>query len=177
VKPELLQALFQGFTDESFRLETLQHYQVPGDEERQQAFREGRPLPMRPAKQATLDLFREATSRGKLVHRVHVVDQPLSDYVRYELAAYAENQAAGERVWIADRAAHPDLEQLREDFNLFDGDTDHPVVVFYRYTDDGHLLGYERSMADSVVDRCRRQRDLALAHAVTLDEFLADAHS
>ena len=36
-------------------------------------------------------------------------DRPLSAYVRYELAVYAENVAAGEEVRIADRSAHPEL--------------------------------------------------------------------
>src|SRR5207245_5369176 len=44
---------------------------------------------------------------GRHVGRVHVVDQPLSPYVRYELAVYAENVSAGEDVRIADSLCTP----------------------------------------------------------------------
>ena len=95
------------------RLETLQHYDVTGDEERQRAFLAGQPLP--PPRQGKLDdlaLIADLRQAGRYVGRVHVVDRPLSPYVRYELAVYAENVAAGEDVRIADRSLHPELEDL-----------------------------------------------------------------
>jgi hypothetical protein len=52
--------------------------------------------------------------------RAHVVDHPLTPYLRFELAAYAENEQGGEQVWIADRAAHPGLAGLVEDFVIVD---------------------------------------------------------
>ncbi len=171
--PAELRALYHGFTDEAFRLETLQHYAVPGDADRQAAFREGRPLPERPGKTATLRLIRDAVAAGKRFGRVHVVEQPLSDYVRYELAAaYPENVAAGEDVWIADRTAHPELAALRRDFALFDARTDHPSLVWYDYAPDGRLTGYARGTPDDL-DTCTGGMELARRHAVPLAEFLA----
>jgi hypothetical protein len=169
-----LRALYQSFTSSALRLETRQHYDVPGDEGRQRAFREGRPLPVRPGKQATLQLIAEAVAAGEQIGRVYVVDRPLTEYVTYELAgAYPENVAAGETVRITDRAAHPDLAGLTRDFVLFDADTDHAVAVFYDYDPDGRLLGYERSDDPVVIADCRRQVELALRHSVALDTFLA----
>lgn len=171
--PTELRALYHGFTDEVFRLETLQRYAVPGDEDRQAAFREGRPLPERPGKTATLQLIRNSVAAGKRFGRVHVVDQPLSDYVRYELvAAYPENVAAGEDVRIAERAVHPELAVLRRDFALFDARTSHPSLVWYDYAPDGRLIGYACGTSDDI-ETCVGGMELARRHALPLAEFLA----
>ncbi len=161
--------LLTGFRSSAFRLEALQHYATAYDE-RFQAFQAGRPLPPpSPAKQASMRLVAEATAAGKRFYRLHVVELPLTPYLRYELAAYSENLTAGEEIYIAERAANPGLANLSQDFYLFDDQ----VVVWFRYDTEGHLLGRERSSDPADLERCRRQRDLALAHAVPLDQFLA----
>jgi hypothetical protein len=178
IEVEELLHLFDEFDagqghDSSIRLETLQHYDVPGDEERQRAFAEGKPLPARPGKQATLDGIQRATAAGRRYTRVHVIDLPPSPYVRYEMAAYAENSAAGERVLLLDRAADPGLDRLRTDFNLFDGRAARPIAVFYRYTPTGRLIGWELSDDPTVIADCRTQVDLAIRFAMPLGEFTA----
>lgn len=164
-----LDRLLETFTNSLFRLETLQVYAVPAYDERLRAFTEGCPLPSAPAKEEYLRSVREWTATGRRIHRVHVLDRPLTPYLRYELAVYEENAAAGEDIRLADRATHPDLAELRQDFLLVDGDTDHPAVMWYRYTDDGRFLRHEMGDAAADVDRCRRQRDLAIAHSILLD--------
>lgn len=114
-------------------------------------------------------LVREAVASGARVHRVHVVDLPLSDYLRYELAVYPENIAAGEDVRIADRAAHPGLTELRTDFWLFDDS----VVVWLRHGGDGDLIGCDLSQDPADIRRCQEQRDLALIHSSSFEEFRA----
>lgn len=169
---ELLE-LFDGCRS-AFRLETLQHYAAvdDADAQRRRAFREGRLLPPRPSKVEEMRLMRqEVAALGKRVHRVHVVEVPLSSYLRFELAVYSENIEAGEDVRIADRSAHPALGELDRDFLLFDADSDSPVVVWFRYTSDGRHLGWDRSDDPGDARQCRDQRDLALAHSVSLDEF------
>ena len=156
------------------RLETLQHYDVPGDEERQRAFHAGHSLPPpRRAKLDDLDLIAKLHQSGRNVGRVHVVDQPLSPYVRYEVAVYAENVAAGEDVRIADRSLHSELEALMEDFAIFDAETDDPGVVLFNYDTGGRVRGYRVAGDRETVDRCRVQYDLALARSVPLSEFVA----
>src|SRR5260370_37376704 len=78
--------LFGTFRESAFRLETLQYYVLAEDEPRRRAFREGRPLPPRPGKTDSMRLVRDAVAAGRRGHRVHVVDLPLSDYIRYGLA-------------------------------------------------------------------------------------------
>lgn len=168
---DALDRLYDTFTDSVFRLETLPAYSVPEYDERLRAFLQGEPLPPSPPKEAWLALVRERVAAGGRIHRVHVVERPLSDYLRYELAVYPENVAAGEDVRIADRAAHPGLDVLRRDFILFDGDTDHATAVLFRYSFDGRILSRDVSADPADVDLCRRQRDLALAHSVPLEEL------
>lgn len=174
---EELLAAFRSFTHEAVRLETLQYYDVPGDEDRQRAFHEGRPLPSRPEKSTSVEIIRDATAAGKRFERIHVVDKPLSDYVRYEIeAAYPENAAAGERVLIVDRAVDPRLDLLREDFVLLDGGTEHASVIWYRYTDAGQITGWDAGTGWDV-HSCREALELARAHAVPLSEFLTTTNS
>jgi hypothetical protein len=154
----------------AWRLETLQHY----DEERQHSFRVGEPLP--PPRQAKLDdlrLISELRQAGVKVGRVHIVDRPLSAYVRYELAVYAENVAAGEDVRIANRSAHPELAPLHRDFAIFDAETSQPEVILFRYDGAGRILGYEHTRDAATVQQCREQNALALSMSVPLGEFAA----
>jgi hypothetical protein len=124
-----------------------------------------------------MQIIREATARGVRVCRVHVVDLPLTGYLRYELAAYAENAAAGERVSIAVRAWHPDLAAITEDFVLFDAGTGRQSVVWMRYGPEGDLTGTGYSEDPADIGRGRQQRDAAMAHAVPLSEFAALAEA
>lgn len=156
------------------RLETLQQYATSGDEERRRAFRAGEPLPPPgPGKLDDLRLIAQLRKAGRQVGRVHVVDQPLSDYMRYELAVYAENVAAGEDVRIADRSRHPELADLGQDFALFDAETGEPQVILFGYDVDGSLLGYRHATDRPTIARCQRQYRLALARSVPLAEFMA----
>lgn len=158
----------------AYRLETLQTYVVANDIERQAAFHAGQPLPPpRDDKTADLRLIRTLRKAGRDLGRVHIVDRPLSDYLRYELAVYGENVAAGEDVGIADRSVHPDLADLTQDFAIFDGETDRPAVILFNYATDGALLGYEHTTDRNTATRCWRQYRRALALSVPLDSFEA----
>jgi hypothetical protein len=166
--------LYRTCRASAYRLEVRQHYIVSGDAERQRAFRAGEPLPPpRQDKQDDLRLVAGLRQAGKQIGRVHVVSWPLSDYVRYELAVYSENVAAGEDVAIADVSAHPDLARLDTDFAIFDGETDEPSVILFDYSPEGRLLGYGLTRDPGVVNRCLRQYQLAREHAVALQEFTA----
>lgn len=161
----------------AFRLEARNRYSVEGEREQFRAFQEGRPLPDHPDIARTMELIRSFVDAGKTIRRVHVLDQPLTPYLRYELAVYPENVEAGEEIHIADRAWAPELEELTDDFVLFDAETDEPSVVWYDYDADGGLEGYRYSESRADIDRCIRHRDVALEHAVPLEQFtaLADA--
>jgi hypothetical protein len=158
----------------AYRLEVLQRYDVPDDEERQRAFNAGEPLP--PPRQSKLDdlkLIAELRQSGRKVGRVHVVDQPLSDYVRYEMAVYRENVLAGEDVRIADRSIHPELEALAQDFAIFDVETGRGTVILFDYDSSGRVRGYRTASDPETVEHCRTQYDLALSRSVPLGDFMS----
>jgi hypothetical protein len=172
--PEDFAACFDRFKESAFRLETLQRYTVPDEAERIRMFREGRPRPERSVRTSPwLRRVAVTTAAGKRWQRVHVVDHPLSEYLRYELVGYVESAAAGEEVRIADRATHPDLGKLTTDFWLFDADSGNASAVPMHYDEGGHLLGYELTQRLEELDQRRSERDLALAHSVSLNEYLA----
>jgi hypothetical protein len=150
----------------AFRLETRPQYLVPQERDEFDQWRSGRPLPLpTPETNPWLARIKSSTERGYRWYRVHILDEPLSDYLRYELWGYRANQAAGEDIYLAERAAHPSLDQLREDFWLIDDGS----AVRMIYDNDGRFVRVER--ADDVA-RFRAMRDLALQHAESLDEYL-----
>jgi hypothetical protein len=164
--------LYQGCSVSAYRLETLQHYDVTGDE-RYRAFHAGQPLPSPgPGKVEDLRLIKRLTGAGRKVGRIHVIDQPLTDYLRYELAVYAENAAAGEDVRITERTADPDLLGLRRDFAVFDAETKCGTAIVFDYSAAGRVLSYRANDHQGVVQRFRELYDLALTHSVPLAEFI-----
>ncbi len=168
-------ALCEEVTDEAFRLETRQRYNVPYEEPLIRAFEEGQPQPENESvtrHHASVNSLRAA---GKRDYRVHVIELPLTPYLRYELDTYRDNVEAGEEIFIADRAWHPDLAELTEDFMLLDGDTDHASVVWYRYNDNDELFARDHSDAKTDIEVCRHHRDLAMTHAIPYVEFVRGA--
>lgn len=175
-QPDLL-AMYRQATEEVFRLEAQQDYAVPAESAQLQAFREGRPLPPDPHVDRSMQIIRAAVGAGTRIHRVHVVDLPLTDYLRYELAAYSENLAAGEEIRIAVRSWHPGLIALTEDFVLFDSGTDHQAMVWMRYDDQGQLTGRDYSNDPADLALASSQRDMALARSILLREFTSLAEA
>jgi hypothetical protein len=167
---------YSTFTHSAFRLEGLQQYLVDFEAERFQAFREGRPLPPRPeSSQTWFRMVREGIVTGKRWHRVHVVQRPLSDYVRFEFQAYQDLAEAGVEVRIADwgdievKGAVDPAELCSEDFWLFDAETDHPLAIRMEYDADGRYLGYQATRDPGYVAECIRRRDLALSASVPFE--------
>lgn len=129
--------LIDGARRSLFRLETLQQYLVPGEDEDFAAWRAGKPLtPRTPENTEWLAELQELVTQGFRRYRVHIVDQPLTDYMRFELLGYTENHAAGEEIHIAERHRHPALAGLHEDFWLIDDE----VAIRMVYDDAGHFL-------------------------------------
>jgi hypothetical protein len=129
--------LFDHFTDTVLRVEAGRHGAAGGAEaERVAAFLAGAPRPERSVRTSPW-LARIATSTvaGKSWTRLRVVDDPLTDYQRYQMQGYVESQAAGDQVRIAPRAAAGQS----PDFWLFDAATDHAHAVLMRYDDNGAL--------------------------------------
>ena len=167
-------ACFDTFRYTAFRLETLQAYDVPELEAaRIAAFREHRQMPERsPRTNPFLRKIADSTAEGKRWSRVHVVDLPLSEYLRYELAAYRESARAGEHISITERQASPELATLHADFWLFDADTPYAVAMLMEYSPAGEYLGANVTRDRAVILGCATARDLAARYAVPLERYL-----
>ncbi len=163
-----LGAMFRSFQRYAFRLETLDRYTVPEETETFAAFLRGEPLPADLYQRPWLKMVTDHTTAGRRMQRVHLVTPPLSDYLRYEFTVQQEtNIGAGEDIRITQRTTT--LAACTQDFWLFD-DT---AVFTMRYGGDGMFLGVDHADDPQVVTECCRQRDLALAAAIPLPDYVA----
>jgi hypothetical protein len=161
-------ARFTTFRYTAYRLETLQSYDVPQEEDSLAAFLAGDPVRFGPSKDGWTATIANAVAAGKSMRRVHVVEEPLSDYLRYEMLSYRPNVEAGEDVRIlpvrpGDR---PDLPH--HDYWLFDS----VDLWLMEYDRDGRFEG-----ARPVKDAARivvhnYWRDAALHAAVPYAEYV-----
>ncbi|MGH3720804.1 MAG: DUF6879 family protein [Pseudonocardiaceae bacterium] len=151
----------------AFRLETLPQYLVPQEAERFAMWNAGKPIPPRtPGNSEMLARLQSDAARGFRRYRVHILDQPLTAYLRFELYLYIDGVAAGSEIYVVDRDDHPDLAALHEDFWLYDDE----IAVRMIYDDGGHFLHPE--LIDDIEPYCQ-MRDTALRHAEPLTDYLA----
>jgi hypothetical protein len=152
------------FEHTSYRLETLDYYDDPGERETFRGFREGKPVPRN---QWWLDFIRQARRDGKVMARVHVVSEPLSEYMEFEIAAYLANgYAAGEDVRILPR---PQAEEFNgvPDYWLMDS----RLAVLMSYDGGGVLTRVEAVTDPRTVADCCRWRDVAMHRAIPLGDY------
>ena len=111
---DALVAALRGAQRSVFRLEARQHY---GDDPQWQAYVAGERWQDNADLAAWCDLVRANTARGVSMQRVHVVTQPWSPYVHFEVEQhYPFNQGAGEGV----RLVHAAEQWNAPDFWLVD---------------------------------------------------------
>lgn len=151
----------------AFRLETLPQYLVPQEAELFADWKAGRLIPARtPENNELIARLQRDAKRGFRRYRVHILDQPLTAYLRFELYLYCDSVAVGSEVYVVDRDAQPDLATLHEDFWLYDDE----IGVRMFYDDEGYFL-YPELIDD--LEPYREMRDTALRHAEPLTDYLA----
>ncbi len=163
-------ALFERFERSAFRIEARDRYDVENERDQFAAFLEGKPLPPRSAENDPwLSLVAAHTAAGRLIERVRIVSQPLTDYTRYEFAAYRDNIAAGEKVRVVPRSAlaADDQRWASEDFWSFDDE----LVALLSYDEEGRFLGAQQA-EDTTPYLEAKQR--ALSIAIDFEGFVTD---
>jgi hypothetical protein len=116
-----------------------------------------------------LDLMSDVTSQGKRVERVRVVDNPPSDYLRFEIWLNSHNKHAGEDIRYLQRAVANELDLPNVDFWLFDSRR----VAMLHFDDDGdRFLGAEIIEDPVSVVRHSFWRDAAWHYAETFDHYV-----
>jgi hypothetical protein len=163
--------LFDWFRESAFRLETLDHYALPYEKEAVGRFLAGE------ARDTTyiagwLQRVAAALAAGRRMQRVHVVTEPLSDYLRFEITGYRLNVEAGEDVRILPRRATGGLELPDHDFWLFDS----RQVARMHYNGVGAFLGAELVDDAGAGARYCAWRDVALSAAIPYDRYVAEHH-
>jgi hypothetical protein len=165
--PEDFGALFERFERSAFRLEARDRYDVPDEQEDLTAFLNGqKPTPKTPDNDSWLALVARATASGRSIVRVRIVGRPLTEYTRFEFAAYPENIAAGEEIRVVERGSLHGIDTTwaDDDFWIFDDET----VALLRYDDEGRFLGAERV---SDVGAYLSARQQALTMSVSFADF------
>lgn len=162
--------LYQGISRRALRLETRQRYAVPWEDEGLAAWRRGEPEPWTPQMESTYETLRLVTATGRRIGRVRFVELPMTEYSRHEFeVAYPRTTEAGEEVHILNRALHPEFDDVREDFVVFD----EASVMWYRYTADDILTGYDYTEEPDVVRHCVALAEEVRAASVPYREFMA----
>ena len=157
--------LFTSFEHTAYRLETLQRYDVAHERESFAAFLAGHPV-SRESKSEWVGVITDAVQAGKTMRRVHVVTEPLTDYLRFEMASYRWNWEAGEDIRILPVTEWPDLP--RRDYWLFDSRD----LWAMEYDDDGRFLHAEQVDDAAEVVRSNYWRDKALSLAMPYPDYM-----
>ena len=156
-----------------FRLETLQCYGNAGEDPARAAFETGKPHLITPAKREWITLVRDRIAAGCTMQRVHVVKEPITEYLRFELTwSYQPNVAAGEDIQIVSvtpGCPWPGGLLERTDFWMFD----YSVLYALRYDRDGSWIATEQVTEESAIQRARRWRETALQLAMPWQRYIA----
>lgn len=168
--PEEFEAAFDSlFRESAFRLESLDNYAVGPENEPFRRFLAGQPQEPDWHK-PWQDFVRRSLDEGKTMARVHVVTEPLSDYLRFEVTCgYPLSVDAGEDVRIIRRPVRSPVALPGHDFWMFN-DSD---VVVMDYDENGHFHGGETVSDIGEIAFYRRIRDVTMQHSIPLDDYLA----
>jgi hypothetical protein len=155
------------FGRSAFRLERLNSYAVPEEAEPLRRFLAGEPQD--PSwREPWARFVREAVGDGKRMARVHLVSEPLNEYLEFELTCgYPASVEAGEDVRIL-RPRGPHLTLPAHDYWLFD-DCDVAIMI---YDGDGGFVGAETTSVPTEVAAYKLARDGAMQQAVPLAAYL-----
>jgi hypothetical protein len=166
--------MFEQFQHTAFRLETLQHYSVPYEDELLRRFVAGEPEPVEyDAKYVWWRrLIADAVATGKRVERVHVVAEPPSDYIRFQLAwLYAGNAVAGEDIRIIPTSSSQwpvDLPRHGYDYWLLDSQR----LALLHYDHEGRFVAVDLTDDQSQIKQANIWRDAALHRAIPYMEYM-----
>lgn len=168
--------MFLDFRYTAYRLETLQRYDVSYEKDEFSRFLSGETRGEFPGIAEWIGgTVTKAVSAGKRMHRVHVVEDPLSDYVRFECAwSYEHTSRAGEEIRIIPVAKGEWPNELpQHDYWLFDSSQ---LVAMY-YEEDGQFIAAEIVDDPKKVVQANYWRDAAVESSIPYRHFAAQLDS
>jgi hypothetical protein len=159
-------ALFTGFLHTAYRFEQLQAYDVGYENLSYRRFLAGEPA-SDAVQEEWAAMIRDAVRGGKTFQRVHLVTEPLTDYLRYEMGVwYPRNTEAGEDIRIL-LAVPPGVSLPGWDYWLFD--SRHLWIMEYDHT--GRFLATEEVTDPRQIVQHAYWRDAALHSAIRFSEY------
>jgi hypothetical protein len=167
---QLVQDFDSLFRHRVFRLETLDWYNAANEREPYARFLAGEPAD--PAwREPWKRLVRDVRESGRTMERVHIVSEPASDYIRFELLhVYPANVEAGEDVRVLGQKTANDLWLGAYDYWLFDDD----LAAMLVYDGFGRVLRVELDRTQATIEWLRSERDEALGLATPLALYVAE---
>jgi hypothetical protein len=166
-EPAVLDELFRDFAATAWRLEARISYGMLAEDHPYQEFLAGRE-PDLGWLTPWLDLMREQIKgAGKRVERVRVVDQPPSDYVRWEHYANKWNADVGEDIRYLHRPVADSLHLPGYDFWIFDSS----AVAFMVFAASGEFTGPVVVEDEAVTRQHLVYRDAAWGAAVPYGQY------
>lgn len=160
------------FDHSAWRLELLDWYTSPATERRLTRFLAGEHVTA--AERAPwLSMLRRDLAAGKTIGRVHVITEPLTDYLRYELACYESSGQVGEDIRILPGSLADGLDLPGFDFWLFDAGYPGARAAINVYGERGAWLRSEFITEPGFVAHCCRWRDAAMSRAIPLSAYQA----
>jgi len=165
--------MFLDFRYTCYRLETLQRYDVSYEKEEYARFLAGENQGASPAIADWIEgTVSKAVTAGKSMRRVHVVTEPLSDYLRFEFSwAYDHTAAAGEDIRLIPVALGEWPEGIPHyDYWLFDSS----LLVAMHYEDDGAFVAAEIIDEPEKIVQANHWRDLAVSLSVPYRSYVTN---
>jgi hypothetical protein len=166
-----LREQFRIFRYSAFRLETLQAYAGSDEDPARLAFQRGDPTPPPdPHQDQWLAMLRAHRDAGRTQQRVHVVCEPVSEYLSFELTwEYGPHVAAGEDIRIISVTDTGPVDVPDRDFWLFDSQQ----LFDLSYDDDGNWLSVQHITDLAEVARACFARDAALYQSTPWVDYMA----
>lgn len=166
-----LREQFRIFRYTAFRLETLQAYAGSGEDQAQAAFQCGALVPPPdPRQDQWMAMLRAHRDAGRTQQRVHVVIEPVSDYLAFELTwQYGPHTNAGEDIRIIPATDAWPADVPHGDFWLFDSQQ----LFVLTYDDDGTWRGVQRIADPAAVVHACFVRDAALHQSTPWADYMA----
>lgn len=168
VSGEEFNDLFRQYRHTAWRLETRTFYGVLHENEPFQRWLVGDDSDIEWF-QPWLKLMRAELATGKRMERVRLIDDPPSDYLRWELWGTPYNLGIGEDIRYLPRT-HPIVAELPDhDFWVFDSRT----VARLEFDERGDVLGASLTEDPARVLTALQARDAAWHHALTFTQYMA----
>jgi hypothetical protein len=165
---EHLRRLLAEFEYTAYRLELLAAYAEDSEAAALTAFTAGQEPDIYPGKRGWLEKVRTAAATSRVMQRVHVITEPLSPYLQFEIGwSYSLNVGAGEdiRILTTDRA--PAVVMEAGDYWLLDSRT----LIRMEYDTGGRLARVSHISDTDAITSANYARDAALHYAIPLGQY------